>query len=154
MQPLEIDHEQVRAVAVQIGVREAARQFGLKEDTVKGWSREEQWLTEEQAKERRIEALKQEKRIEQGINPNPPTASQILSQYSGNTRLKLAQTVDKQADNLAIRDPDELVLMASTVKTVIDGAAKLHGWETGAQVTVNFDLISENLHSIPIVDTP
>jgi hypothetical protein len=154
MQPLEIDHEQVRAVAVQIGVREAARQFGLKEDTVKGWSREEQWLTEEQAKERRIEALKQEKRIEQGINPNPPTASQILSQYSGNTRLKLAQTVDKQADNLAIRDPDELVLMASTVKTVIDGAAKLHGWEAGAQVTVNFDLISDNLHSIPIVDAP
>jgi hypothetical protein len=151
---LEVDHEEVKFVALQIGVREAARKFGLDEDTVKSWSYRESWFAKEEARERQIAALKQEKRVSQGLQPIAPTASEIIANYSGNTRLKLSETVNKQAENLAVRDSDELVLMASTVKTVIDGAAKLHGWEQGAQVTVNFDLISDNLHSIPIVDTP
>lgn len=139
---------------MSVGVREAARQFGLPEGTVQWWSANEQWTKRQEAVAVIQEQALERKRESQGLQPSPTNAADILAKYSGNTRLKLAQTVDKQADNLAVRDSDELIIMASTVKTVIDGAAKLHGWETGAQVTVNFDLISDNLHSIPIVDAP
>ena len=53
--PLETDREQVRIVAVQIGVREAARQFGLSEETVKSWSKREGWLRDAQEKQEIVE---------------------------------------------------------------------------------------------------
>jgi hypothetical protein len=154
MPALDIDHEHVRAIASQVGLREAARQCGIPEGTVLWWAKEEKWTERAEAIAKVQQEALQTLRAKQGHQSQPINAADVLVGYSGNTRLKLALVADKQAENLAVRDPDELVLMASTVKTVIDGAAKLHGWEAGAQVTVNFDLISDNLHSIPIVDAP
>ncbi len=39
------DHEAVRTLAIQIGVRPAARQLGLNEDRVRKWSEREKWFT-------------------------------------------------------------------------------------------------------------
>ena len=45
-QALQVDHEKVKMVALQIGVREAARQFNLPEPTVQAWSRREGWFAQ------------------------------------------------------------------------------------------------------------
>lgn len=41
---LDVDREQVRMLAVSVGVREAARQLGLEEDTVCQWAKRGEWL--------------------------------------------------------------------------------------------------------------
>lgn len=43
--------------------------------------------------------------------------------------------------------------MAKTVKDVVDSAAKLHGWESGAnQVTVNLAVLGDHLSDCPSVE--
>lgn len=150
-QPLAVDHDEVRLVALQIGVREAARQFGLEEDTVKKWSSREGWLRKAADEEEKAEGWKMKLREQQGLSPIVPTAAEILRKYSGNTRLKLASVVDKQANCLDEKDPDELLLMAQTVKTVVDSACKLH--DIGGQsVSVRLDVIAQCGDTGPVID--
>jgi hypothetical protein len=42
--PVSIDKESVRMLALEVGVRQAARQLGLSEDRVRNWSSRYNWL--------------------------------------------------------------------------------------------------------------
>jgi len=150
-QALEVDREQVRIIAMAVGVREAARQCELPESTVQSWSQREGWF----AGRKEIEAIQERAvarvRESQGLQPTATSAVDVFSKYGGNTRLKLASVVDKQATCLDTKDPEELVLMAQTVKSVVDSAAKLH--EFGNQsVTVNLAVLGDHLSDCPSVE--
>lgn len=43
-QQTKVDHESIRILAIQIGVRPAARKLGLNEDTVCSWAKRENWF--------------------------------------------------------------------------------------------------------------
>jgi hypothetical protein len=151
--PLAVDHEQVRTIALAVGVREAARQFGIQEDTVKKWSSREGWFAEKAEKEQLVQRAIEMKRISQGLSPIVPTAAEILKRTGPNTRAKLSIAVEKQAEHLAVMDPEELVVAAQTVTTVINGAAKLHSWAITVGGSVRLDVLASGAgDSAPVIN--
>lgn len=143
---LEIDREQVRIVAVQIGVREAARQFGLSEETVKSWSKREGWLVQDTENKELVEQATKQLREKQGLPPVAPTAAEILRNYSGTTRLSHAKVAEKVAKSLEIKDADEILVNMPNVLAAGKHAALVHGWQVGQGGTsVRLDLLAGTL---------
>lgn len=145
-QALEVDHEQVKAVALQIGVREAAKQFGLKECTVLQWSRREKWFGNsdliEQARAAKIE--------KQGLTQVvTKTASEIMLNYKGKTKLAQAKAVYKTAKHFSKLDPETLAHKTQEVKNNVDSGTKLWPEEQGNNLTqINVNL----LHGVELRD--
>ena len=144
---LEIDREQVRIVAVQIGVREAARQFGLPEATVQAWSAREEWFAKKREQEQIVESARNQKIERQGLQPvATKTAAEVLRDYSGTTRLSHAKVADKVAKSLEIKDADELLVNMQNVLSAGKHAALVHGWQAGTGGTsVRLDLLAGTL---------
>jgi len=152
-QAIAIDHEQVRLVAVQIGVREAARQFGLPEDTVKTWSRREGWLVQEEQKQELVQKAVAIVREKQGLNPIEPNASEILLKFNGETRMGHAVAAHKVANKLKQMDEDELFMSGQLLQQHAKHASTVFGWEANsAGVTVNVGVISDHIQDCPAIE--
>jgi uncharacterized protein YjcR len=140
--PLETDREQVRIVAVQIGVREAARQFGLSEETVKSWSKREGWLRDAQEKQEIVEQARAVKRESQGLPPRAPTAAEVLAKYGDNTRLALAKGISKGAQTVAEMDGQEVLMSAQQVQQLTKSAQVIHGWAQTVEHSLRLDVLA------------
>jgi len=152
-QALEIDRDEVKLIALSVGVREAARQYGLPEATVQAWSARYGWFAQREQEVAIVEAAKELKRERQGLQPIATSPAEILKRTGPNTRAKLAIAVEKQAESLAETDAQELVLMAQTVTTVINGAAKLHSWAITVEGSVRLDVLASGAgDSAPVID--
>lgn len=149
--PLAVDWNEVRTLAMAVGIREAARQLDVSENAALQRAHREQWMNkaqEERERQREAIAVLREK---QGLSAHVITAAEALSITGRNTRAKLAVAVDKQANQLAETDAQELLMLAPTVKAVVDSAAKLHGWTTGEAVTVRLDMVAQ-MPNPPVID--
>jgi len=135
-----IDHEQVRSVALQVGVREAARQFGLKASVVMKWSAEEKWFAHLQAAKDAQLALQ----AKQGITVK--TSGDVMLGYGEKTKLNSAKTLYKTSKGFAKKTPDELLKLTQQVKNNVDSAAKVFGWEEKQdhRTLVNINLLSSD----------
>jgi antitoxin component of MazEF toxin-antitoxin module len=150
-QALAVDWSQVRTLALAIGVREAARRLELSEEAVMKRCSREGWLKEARAQDAFIDREIALKRERQGLSAIVRTPAEVFKQTGVNTRSKLAVAVEKQADKLAETDADELLVMAPTVKMVVDSAAKLHGWENAAALNIRLDVLASDSSS-PVID--
>lgn len=150
-QALEIDHNEVRVIALQIGVREAARQLGLEEDTVKSWSLREQWFAHRALTDSKIQAAVEQKRVSQGLSPVAPTAVKVLEDYGKPTRLNHAKAAHKISVKVAEMDPDELFLTVPNVLAAAKHAAVVHGWSgTSVNVGIRLDEIAKMQLSVDL----
>lgn len=143
-----IDHEAVRVVAVQIGVREAARQFGLPEDAVRQWSHREEWFERKQQEEQSVAVAMQRKFENHPVSQSVTgrSAAEILRDFSGQTRLSHAKVARKVANSLCEKDPDELILNMPNVLGAAKHAALTFGWTSGSPTTsVRLDLLAGTL---------
>lgn len=139
---LAVDWNEVKILALAIGVREAARQLELSEEAVMKRCSREGWLKNQRQEIAVQQQAMAEKRERQGLSAYVRTAAEVLKETGPNTRAKLAIAVEKQAESLAETDAQELVLMAQTVTTVINGAAKLHSWAINVQTDVRLDVLA------------
>lgn len=147
-QALEVDHEQVKAVAVQVGVREAARQFGLPEDTVRQWSCREKWFQHKELQEKAL-ALKIER---QGMSPVvTKTGSEILLSLGSKSKLVAAKVGHNTLKAIHRKKDDALIASASAFKATVDSLAKVHDWgsEGNSAPLVNINLLSAQLPEVP-----
>src|SRR6478736_5623285 len=146
---LQIDKEQVRIVAVTVGVREAARQFGLPEGTVRAWSCREGWLVEKeqvQSVQERAVAVVREK---QGLQPHAANAADSRKAFDGETRLGHAHAASKVAGKLKVMDADELFLSAPLLAQHAKHAATVFGWSGGDNnVSIRLDVIAAQSGSV------
>jgi hypothetical protein len=150
---LAVDWNEVRTLALAVGVREAARQLEISEDAALQRAHREQWLNKaQQEREKQQEAIAV-LRAKQGLSSRVITAADALAITGQNTRAKLAVAVDKQAEQLAETDGQELLIMAPTVKAVVDSAAKLHGWGGESGVSVRLDVIAASA-SLSVPELP
>jgi len=143
-----IDHEAVRVVAVQIGVREAARRFGLGEDVVRQWSSRENWFEKQREVDEAVQLVKNERLEAMGLSPavTNRSASDVLRDYNGETRLSHAKVARKVANSLCEKDPDELILNMPNVLGAAKHAALTFGWTSGSSGTsVRLDLLAGTL---------
>lgn len=128
---LAVDWNEVRTLAVAIGVREAARQMGISEDAAMQRSKREGWLVKQRQHEAQVQAIQATKREEQGLSATPVSAADVLTRMGANTRAKLASVAQRAAEKLDELDGDELLsAVVSGVANQYTGmASKLHGWE-------------------------
>ncbi len=138
--PLDVDREQVRMLVLSIGVREAARQMGLSENTVSAWSARFGWL----------EAT----RPQAPILPRPasmvPTSAaskspadalaDLNADLSKRSRTAALKYSAKTLEYAAEMDPQEGLLSAPLVVSATKVAATAGNWaEQGKsqQITLN-----------------
>jgi hypothetical protein len=149
---LEIDREQVRIVAVSVGVREAARQFELNEDTVAAWSAREGWFK----REAEVAAIQQQaierKQERQGVKAAASkSAADVLKDYDGETRFSLAKGIAAGARTVAEMDGQEVLMAAQQVGTLVKSAALVHGWAQNIQTNLRLDVIASG-SDLPVID--
>ena len=137
-QALEIDHEPVKAVALQIGVREAARQFGLSENTVRQWSAREKWFSTNTL----VDKARSNLVARQGLEPVvTKSLSDVLSSLGSKSKLRAAKIGDSTLRAIGKKKNDALIAVAPAFKTTVDALAKVHQWDsaptTALQVNVN-----------------
>lgn len=130
------DREAIRTLAIAIGLRPAARQLGLNEDTVCAWSAREGWFTQKpQPPPQAIQP--------QALQAKPGDALQsLLATHERKTKLGLAIAHSRHAKAAARGDyaPKETLQIAQ-------GAAITHGWKAEkdkdqAQVAVNIAILN------------
>lgn len=127
---LPVDHEKVKMVALQIGVREAARQFGLKESLVQKWSEREKWMSlksqVQQVVDNHIE--------EMGMSPVVAmTPSEAIQNSKVQSKLLLAHTIHKTAKSLEVQDGPALLKSTTALLNTTNAWAKLHTSEEQAR---------------------
>lgn len=134
---LDVDWEQVRAVAITVGVRESARRFGLPEDAVKQRSWREGWLRQLPRNQQLPPTV---------LKPVPvvTTAAEELARemrdLNSRSRLSMARGLHKAAEVIETRDGQENLIDASNVKATVQSLNMVHGWQDagGTRVTMNF----------------
>jgi len=114
------DRDKAKPYVLLLGVREAARQLGLNEDTVSGWSARYHWLKDHR------QALSTAK--PKAIVSEPQN---LLSVYSKKTKLSLALATNKAAKKLSKLPATKLVRpdMSVSVKNYTSTASVLHDWQ-------------------------
>ena len=134
-QALEIDRDKVKMVAIQVGVREAARAFDLPEATVQAWSRRDGWMKEVAE----TQAFIQERVPVHPLSTKSP--SEVIKRYGERSKLRLSKTVDKTALHLSKQTPPELLCNTQALVNTVNAASKLHNWQTPTnQALVNINL--------------
>ncbi len=109
--PVQVDRESVRQLAIQIGVRPAARQLGLSEDRVRQWSKREQWF-----------AIPQQPPSKANVTVVTKPGDLLLQSIAGNisqARARLAEVARKSADKVkvvTVESAKELRDLAGTIQ--------------------------------------
>jgi hypothetical protein len=135
--PLDVDREQVRMLAMQVGPREAARRMGLSEDTVLAWSRREGWL----------DGIRLPPPLPKSMQPTAIAALKrpadalrdCLAEDGQATRvagMRYARRVIERAAQVAEDEPDKALESAQNVKGALQSAAIAGGWASNVQVDV------------------
>lgn len=125
-----VSREEVKLLAISVGVREAARQLGLKEDRVRQWSSREGWFKTPDAP-----TTVQNRNRVTNVTIAPSDALQTqLRDDSEQTKLSLSRSVRRGAKALEDDLPAIAVFTAADkVKHLVGAASQLHGWEQSAQ---------------------
>lgn len=120
--------EAVRLLAIQFGVREAARRLHLNEDTVCSWAKRGQWFTPKQ------------KPPPQAIDTQALQAGDILLEELAENEKETKLSLSRSAKRMA-KDAEQATLKhAPYVNQVAKTAALVHGWserEGKEQFTLN-----------------
>jgi len=136
-----IDHEPVKMVALQIGVREAARQFGLDEEMVLKWSQRENWLEQKELGKAALSKVQEERGLSSVVRKTP---SEIMAQFKDKSKLTLARVIDKTATGLKRLSPNTLAERRSgAVLNTVSAYAKLYPDPNSGTSTVNVQLLNQ-----------
>jgi hypothetical protein len=150
-QALAVDWQEVRLIALQVGVREAARQLGLNEKTVLHKSHTEGWM---QAKEVAI-AAKQQLQERQGVQSVSVKAQDLLRNYGEKTKMGLAKGLAKGAEVVGEMDGQEILMASQQVAQLTKAAKDLHDWGNGSgAVTIRLDVVAGQHSESPVYDIP
>lgn len=148
--PQPIQWDAVKALAMVVGVREAARRMEISEDMVRQRSCREGWLKSPEAKAavaaahaNRSAAHSLEAR---GGRHHPSPAALLAAELAilgGQSRLSLARGVKKASEHIESLPGAEILENAQNVKSMAATASLVHGWDSAApNVRLRLDLVS------------
>lgn len=151
--PLAVDWNEVKTLALAIGVREAARQLEISEEAVMKRCSREGWLREQ----REIVEVQQtaiaEKRVRQGLSATVRTAADVMKTWDGETRFDLAKGLRAGAATVADMDGQEVLMAAQQVNTLVKSAALVHGWSVNITGSVRLDVLASGAgDQEPVID--
>lgn len=139
-QPLPVNKEAVRTLCIAVGVREAARQLKINEDTVKSWCLRGKWIQRDPQP-----TLPPTLRpAENQITPNAPKPSEalqnVLESHSKRTKLGLAKATLKAAERFAKKSGEQIIDQASELRQIAAAASTVHGWAEKTDGGINLQL--------------
>jgi hypothetical protein len=135
------DREAVKVLAIAVGVRQAARQLNLNEDTVCSWAKRGHWFTPKpQPPSNAINP--------QALQAKPGAALQsILESDNRETRIDLSKAARKAARTFSNYHGEKIIGKSQELRHVTATASQLHGWERKegetAGVIVNIALLNQ-----------
>jgi hypothetical protein len=124
-----VDRESVRLLAIELGVREAARRCGLSEDRVRKWSSRYKWLEQR--------APKQQEAIVTTVTAPGDILLQEHKSLETKTKTALARATAAAAEHVSTQPPLE-VHNPAQLRDLAASAARIFGWEKGG-TTVHVD---------------
>lgn len=141
---LDVNKEAVKTLCLDVGVREAARQMGLSENTVKAWSLRGKWF-KQPALPPTIAASVQLHKSDRIVSaPTAPKASDTLQSMlesdSKRTKIGLAMATRKAAERFAKKSGEEVIAQASELRQIASTASTVHGWNDKADGGLNLQL--------------
>lgn len=132
-----VDRESVRLLAIELGVREAARRCGLSEDRVRKWSSRYKWL--EQKAPKQLEATVTT------VTAPGDVLLQTHKELEGRTKSGLSRATAKAADHAAEQDGAITWKESNKLRDLAASAARLFGWSDsqGPNVTNNNLIVTQ-----------
>lgn len=148
--PLNVDKEAVRVLVVAVGVREAARQMQLNENTVLDWSRAGQWLADCRPTPAKMPPPASMVGAISPIKPADALANTLLERQK-QTRLGFSKWVAKVAT-----DAGENPTLADAQNLKHAAGVAAHVWpqeqQSGPLAIINVALIGRALEEMPVID--
>lgn len=140
--PIKVDKDQVRMLVLAVGVREAARKLGLKEDTVAAWSARGDWLAVTRPQAAQV-PLPASMVSASSASKSPVQALQAaLADDERETRVSLSRGTRRAAAKLEDAKPED----ASNLLTLAKTHALVHRLdsERGPAVAVNIAILGQS----------
>jgi hypothetical protein len=130
--PLDVDREQVRMLVLSVGVREAARQCNLSENTVLAWANRGGWLDaiKDALRPQSLPQLPQSMRPTVAIGAIKPVdaLANTLLDDSKATKVAASRFARRVVEYSADMEPEIALEQARNVKEAVTIAEKVHGW--------------------------
>lgn len=142
---LDVDWDAVRAHAITHGVRNAARAFGINEDSTCARSAREGWLLaiREIVANPSVLLPASQKPIESNASKPSVAARNSLADIGNKSRLNLARAVRKGSIKAARMDGAEILAKADKLKALASTGDVVFGWSSAAQSpTLRLELIA------------
>lgn len=132
LSPTSVTREEVKTLAIAVGVREAARQLGLAETRVLQWSKRGEWFKPTPQPPRQSDVITV-------ISPSDALRT-TLTERSNKTKLGLSKAAMRAAEHFGEQDPEWLITekAAMSAKHWAATASTVHGWEAGGKDTGPF----------------
>jgi hypothetical protein len=146
-----VDRESVRLLAIELGVREAARRCGLSEDRVRKWSSRYKWLEQR--------APKQQQAAVTVVTKPGDVLIATHKELEERTKSGLAQATARAAEAAAKAIKPLEITNTAQLRDLAASAARVFGWDkapqTNVQVNTGFKLTMEQLEEIrALCDSP
>jgi hypothetical protein len=129
-----IDRESVRMLAIQVGVREAARRTGLNEDRVCQWSKRYKWLQQKTPEHKRANVST--------VSTPGDILLEKLADDNRATKIGLSKAARKAAERLSAYSGEKVIGKAKQLREIAGAASTVHGWESAKGSGVN--VMSQN----------
>lgn len=147
---LPVNWQEVKMLALVVGVREAARQMGLSEEQVKKRCTREGWLATPEARiaVQRAVAMRSGTSAPMPLSPMSPAqlVASELSQLGSKTRLSLARGIAKAGEHIESMDGQEILMDAQNVKF-----AALMPWNILILISLSQQTNSHGSYALPLV---
>lgn len=149
-----VNWPEVRALAMVVGVREAARRMGISVEATMKRSQRENWLATVEAQQ----AVKHAhlNRTCEKHSPRLSAASilaQELKDLGSKSRISLARGLAKGAAHVEQLDPENVLADAQNVKSLVQSTSIIHGWQNQSPSVSVHLAISGHDASLPTVES-
>lgn len=151
--PLAVDKEQVRMLVLAVGVREAARQTGINENTVLDWSSRGNWLAEVRPTPAKFALPASMRGAIAPISPADALQNTLNDRHK-HTKLGLSLFTARAA-RMASKLPKEALLAnAADVKAVADIAGKVWPEQVRPSLRISMFAHQVEVESVehPVID--
>jgi hypothetical protein len=127
-------------LALNVGVREAARQMGFKEDRVMQWSKRYHWI-------RPISLPKlpvtMQNDVVSTVSKAADTMANFIETNGKKTRFHLSRATMKASKRFSQMNGDQVINRSDSLVQVTNAASKIHGWESASgSNAVNLQVLS------------
>lgn len=156
---LDVNKEAVQVLVGAVGVREAARQMGLSENTVLAWANRGGWvqhIANAQERKSKAVALRRPDSLQSPAIKPADALQNVLQDDSRETRISLSKSfrrLSKTAESAPLEQ-------AGDVLQVAKGAALVHNWvgptaQTGQAMVLNINVLGASPDQHPVtLDLP